>query len=94
MIPGLGRSPGEPKGNPLQYSGLENFLDYTVHGVTKSRTRLSDFHVLGRSKGLWPISFYLDIEDFPLLPSLPPTEREPQRGASQSVNLPPLVSFC
>ena len=31
---------------PLQYSGLENSVDYTVHGVTKSRTRLSDFHFL------------------------------------------------
>ena len=31
---------------PLQYSGLENSMDYTVHGVTKSRTRLSDFHFL------------------------------------------------
>ena len=30
-IPGLGRSPGEGNGNPLQYSGLENFMDYTVH---------------------------------------------------------------
>ena len=29
--PGLGRSPGEGKGYPLQYSGLENFMDYTVH---------------------------------------------------------------
>ena len=43
-IPGLGRSPGEGKGYPLQYSGLENSMD-TVHGVTKSRTRLSDFHI-------------------------------------------------
>ena len=32
------------KGYPLQYSGLENSMDYTVHGVTKSQTRLSDFH--------------------------------------------------
>ena len=31
-------------GNPLQYSGLENSTDSTVHGVTKSQTRLSDFH--------------------------------------------------
>ena len=38
LIPGLGRSPGEGKGYPLQYSGLENSMDYTVHGVTKSRT--------------------------------------------------------
>ena len=43
-IPGLGRSPGEGKGYPFQYSGLENSMDCTVHGVTKSRTRLSDFH--------------------------------------------------
>ena len=37
-IPGLGRSPGEGKGYPLQYCGLENFMDYIVHGVAKSRT--------------------------------------------------------
>ena len=43
-IPGLVRSPGEGKGHPLQYSGLENSMDYMVHGVAKSRTRLSDFH--------------------------------------------------
>ena len=47
-IPGLGRSPGEGNGNPLQYSCLENPIDReawwaTVHGVAKSRTRLSDF---------------------------------------------------
>ena len=43
MIPGLGRSPGEGNGNPLQYSCLENTMDRgagqaTVHGVTKSQT--------------------------------------------------------
>ena len=38
-IPGLGRSPGEGKDYPPQYSGLENSMDYVVHGVTKSRTR-------------------------------------------------------
>ena len=37
LIPGLGRSPGEGKGYPLQYSGLENSMDYIVHGVTKSQ---------------------------------------------------------
>ena len=47
-IPGLGRFPGEGNGNPLQYSCLENPMDggawwATVHGVAKSRTRLSDF---------------------------------------------------
>ena len=34
-IPGLGRSPGEGKGYPLQYSGLENSMDCIVHGVAK-----------------------------------------------------------
>ena len=43
-IPGLGRSPGEGRGYPLQYSGLENSMDCIVHGVAKSRTRLSDVH--------------------------------------------------
>ena len=44
LIPGLGRSPGEGKSCPLQYSGLENSMDYVDHGVAKSRTRLSNFH--------------------------------------------------
>ena len=43
-IPGLGISPGERKGYPLHYFGLENSMDCIVHGVTKSCTRLSDFH--------------------------------------------------
>ena len=43
-IPGLGRSPGEEKGYPLQYSGLENFTNCIVHGVAKSWTQLSNFH--------------------------------------------------
>ena len=47
-IPGLGRSPGEGNGNPFQYSCLENPMDggarwATVHRVTKSWTRLSNF---------------------------------------------------
>ena len=44
LIPGLGRSPGEGKGYPLQYSGLENPMDCIVPGVTKSWTWLKDFH--------------------------------------------------
>ena len=42
-IPGLGRSPGEGKGYPLQYSDLENPMGSIVPGVTKSWTRLSSF---------------------------------------------------
>ena len=47
LILGLGRSPGEGNGNPLQYSCLENPMDggagrATVHGITKSQTRLCD----------------------------------------------------
>ena len=47
LIPGLGRSPGEGSGNPLQYSSLENAMDggawrAAVHGVAKSLTQLSD----------------------------------------------------
>ena len=45
LSPGLGRSPGEGNGNPLQYSCLDNPMDRgawqaVVQGVTKSRTRL------------------------------------------------------
>ena len=48
LIPGLGRSPGGGHGNPLHYSCLENSMDRgawraTVHGVSKSRTQLSDW---------------------------------------------------
>ena len=43
LIPGLGISPGKEKGYPLQYSGLENSIDYIVHGVTKNWTWLSNF---------------------------------------------------
>ena len=47
-IPGLGRSPGEGNGNPVQYSCLENPMDggvwwATVLGVAKSLTGLSDW---------------------------------------------------
>ena len=47
LIPGLRRSPGEGKGYPLQYSGLENSMDREawqaiVHRVTQNQTRLSE----------------------------------------------------
>ena len=37
FIPRLGRSPGEGKGYPFQYSGLQNSMDCIVHGVSKSQ---------------------------------------------------------
>ena len=43
-IPGMGRYLGEGNGYPLQYSGLENSMDSIVHGITKSRTQLSNVH--------------------------------------------------
>ena len=46
LILGLGRSPGEGNGYPLQYSGLENSVGCIVHGVAKSGTQLRDFHLL------------------------------------------------
>ena len=50
LIPESGRSPGEGNGYPLQYSCPENSMDRgawqaTVHGVAKSQTRLSNFHL-------------------------------------------------
>ena len=43
-FPGVGRPPGEGKDYLLHYSGLKDSMDCTVHGVSKSRTRLSGFH--------------------------------------------------
>ena len=62
-IPGLGRSPGEEKGYPLQNPGLENSEDCIVHGVKESQTRLSNFqfqgllsfHLLLTSKYIKPV---------------------------------------
>ena len=52
-IPGLGRSPGEGKVYPFQYSDLENFV---VRGVARSQTLLSDFHT---HKGFGKFPYYL-----------------------------------
>ena len=43
LIPELGKLPGEGKGYPFQYSGLENSMDCIVHGVAKS-----DFHFIDK----------------------------------------------
>ena len=55
LIPGLGRSPGEGNGYPLQYPGLENSMDCIVCGFTKSQTRLRDFH-----EQTLPLKFLID----------------------------------
>ena len=49
LIPGLGRSPGEGKSYPLQYSGVENSVDCIILGVTEL-DGLSDFHFLSKSQ--------------------------------------------
>ena len=56
-IPEFKRSAGERNSYPLQYTGLENFMDRgawqaTVHAVARSRTRLSDFHSLSGTSPL------------------------------------------
>ena len=56
LIAGLGRSPGERKVYPLQYSGLENSVDCIVHGVAKSQTQLSDFHFTSVPKILFSMN--------------------------------------
>ena len=65
LIPGLGRSPEEGNGNPLQYSCLENSMDRgawwaAVQGVEKSQTWLSNKHffLLG-VLSLWPSGTHL-----------------------------------
>ena len=63
-IPGLGRSPGEGYDNPLQYSCLENSMDY--HGVAENRMQLSNFHFHVDSEVnqlyiyIYPLFFFLD----------------------------------
>ena len=53
QIPGLRKSSGKGRDYPLQYSGLENSMDYIVLGVAKSWTRLSDLHLLTQNKSIF-----------------------------------------
>ena len=57
LIPGLGGSHGEGNSYPLQYSGLENSMDL-FHGITKSWTRLSDFHFHFHFQGIDVFFFF------------------------------------
>ena len=63
-ISGLGRSPREGKGYPFQYSGLENVMDYTIHGVTKSWTQLNNFHFHKMFFHLCPFPFLSPMSKF------------------------------
>ena len=72
-IPGMGRSPGEGNGNPLQYSHLENPMNggawwATICGVAKSQTQLSDFifflSFLPLSNSAMPLSIFKVISIF------------------------------
>ena len=56
-IPGLGKFPGEGTGYLLQYSSLENSIDCILHGVTKSWTRLNNFHFHFDILCFWTIKF-------------------------------------
>ena len=67
-IPGLGRSPGEGKVYPPQYSGLENSMDCTVHGVTKSWTPLSDFYFTLSPLAKEPVQFSCSVMSDSLQP--------------------------
>ena len=63
LIPGLVRSPGERRGNPLQYSCLENSMNRaawqaTVHEVTKTWARLSDSHTHTHTHTWWGVLWY------------------------------------
>ena len=62
-IPGLGRSPGEGKGYPLQYSGLENSMDCTVYGVTKSWTKLKwlSLHFIHKNCNFFKIKSHIYV---------------------------------
>ena len=86
-IPGLGRSSGEGKGYPLQYSGLEN----SVHGVAKrAKTRLSDFQYQ-----FWSAQPYKGRP--PTLPMAPLALSFPNAHPANfhtNPSLKPLVWFC
>ena len=69
LIPGLGRSLGEGKGDPLHYVSLENSMDCIVHEVTKSQTRLSDFHSFsyGEAKQIFSLKKLLGFQECAVL---------------------------
>ena len=88
LIPGLGRSLGEGKGCPLQYSDLENSMDCIVHGVAKSWTRLSNIHFISLHES-WGFLVAFSGESFPfnLLCSAPPEESLSMAAIALCINI-------
>ena len=70
-IPGLGRSPGEGKGYPLQYSGLENSMDCVVHGAVKSRTSWKFSSIYPQNQSLPTFCFVLSPSPLTLQGAVP-----------------------
>ena len=94
-IPGSGRSPGEGKGNPLQYSCLENPMGggawwATVHGVKKGRTRLSDFtsHTIK-----WASLIAQLVKNPPAMQEIPGLRRSPGAGKGYPCQYSDLENF-
>ena len=95
-IPGLGRSPGEGKGNPLQYSGLENPMDggawwAKVHGVKKSRTGLSNFS-LSLCQSIH-VPALLELGLHPCSGCMPPIHQDPEHAGGSCYPCPPALRF-
>ena len=79
---GLGRSPGEGNGSPLQYSCLENSMDRrawqtTVHGLAKSRTQLSDSHTHTHTPHIFLVANVMVLFRGPILVHISPIPNPP-----------------
>ena len=90
-IPGLGRSPEDGNSCPHLYSDLENSLDCIVHGVAKSRSRLSEFHLYfsgGWGISPWPLvqAWKVCITARTLLCPLPLEERDAGAGPMEGTS--------
>ena len=103
-IPGLGRSPGEGNGSPLQYSCLDEPMDggvwwATVHGVAKGWTRLGDFTSLQSSLELMSIVLMMPCNHLILccllllLPSFFPSIRVFSNKSALCIRWPKCWSF-
>ena len=68
LIPGLGRSPGEGRDYPLQYSGLENSMACIVHGVTKSLDMTEQLSLSShQTHEMWPSELCVKYETYGIL---------------------------